>query len=462
MFVTVKKIALFLGVFSAAALVLSCPVLAAAEGLSVQESIQRAVDTNPEAQAKLHAFRASLRDWQAAFGGYRPKLDAYAGIGRENLDGEGYNGSDLFDYTRDGASLILTQPIYDGNLTRSQVRRYEYAKNMRYFDLSAKLEEVAYAGFRCHQDVIRYRKAVAMARNNVARHEELLAKVKKRAIAGVDSKVNLETAMGRLALAKVNCLTEESNLHDTITQYVRVTGTEPAEQMEEAVIEVTLPEQPEACVTEALTGNPQVASYKENTNSMRHAIQEQASRMRPKLDFRAGVNLDHDTDGNKGRRDKSWVELMFRYNLYNGGIDKANIKKSEEQYQESEEVFKKIERDVRQAVLIAYNDVKNIELQIPNLEEHKKAAQVMRTAYVKQFEAGRRTLLDVLDAENESFQSELAYVNALYNLSSMKADYLTSVGRLLSYYDIKKVEMPEPQKAGIDMDRIVRELGNKD
>ena len=114
-----------------------------------------------------------------------------------------------------------------------------------------------------------------------------------------------------------------------------------------------------------------------------------------------------------------------------------------------------------QSVLIAYNDIKNIEAQMPNLEAHMKAADVTRAAYTKQFEAGRRSLFDLLDSENEDFQAKMSYANAQYNLKNMKAEYLAATGTLLSHFSIEVPAIPSLSEAKIDMDKVVAELAKR-
>ena len=112
-------------------------------------------------------------------------------------------------------------------------------------------------------------------------------------------------------------------------------------------------------------------------------------------------------------------------------------------------------------MLIAYNDIKNTEKQIPNLATHVETADVTRTAYTKQFEAGRRSLFDLLDSENEYFQASMSYANAKYNIKNMKAEYLAATGTLLSHYSIEVPAVPTLTEAKIDMDKIVEELSKR-
>lgn len=420
-----------------------------AHALSPLDAVSKAVLSHPEVQAKWHALQAAAEEVNAAKGGFRPQLDLAAGIGRENLDGAGYEGRDLMDYTRDGVTLSLNQVLYDGNLTANQVARFGHTRKMRYFDLLAVMEKTGLEAVRSHEDVIRYRVLAGLARDNLVRHEEVMKKIEDRAKAGVESQVNLETTRGRLALARTNLITEQSNLHDAETQYVRVVGEAPADSLENAAVNPPLPSSPEKALEEALSRNPQVFASIESALVMRSATAEQKARMQPRLDFRAAANFENDVDGSEGRRDKTVVELLFRYNLYNGGSDRATLRRYGELAMESEENLKKTERDIRQAVLVAFNDIQAIGKQLPELELHMKSADSMRKAYAQQFEVGKRSLLDLLDAENEYFQASRAFSNAHFNLVDARARYLAAGGRLLEYFKVSRKDVPAPETLGV-------------
>ena len=420
-----------------------------AESFTVNESVNRSVLSNPEVQEKWHAFAASKEEQEAARGGFRPRLDLSAGVGWENLDGQGYAGRDQYDYTRNGVSLTLNQMIFDGNLTSSQVKKLDHSRKMRYFDLLSSMEIIALNAVKSHEDVVRYREMTLLAAENLTRHEELLKKIDDRTKAGVDSSVNLETTRGRLALAKVNLMTEESNLHDACTQYIRVVGEAPCADLEKSVVDTSLPSTPERAVEEAFEKSPRLSSTMENSLLYRWAVNEQQARMSPRLDLRAGLNLDNDVDGTIGRRDRAMVELLLRFNIYNGGSDRATIRRYQELSKQTEETVKKTEREVRQSVLIAFNDILSIENKLSSLEQHQKSSEIMRKAYGQQFDVGRRSLLDLLDAENEAYQAKRAYRNAEVNLVIATARFLSERGELLAYFNVKRNDVPTPQEAGV-------------
>ena len=171
--------------------------------------------------------------------------------------------------------------------------------------------------------------------------------------------------------------------------------------------------------------------------------------MRPHIDIRAGVNIENDTDGTDGRKDKSMVELVLRYNVFDGGTNEATARRLLSLYEQSKAILKKTEREVGQALLVAYNDIDTIYKQLEHLEQHQKSAEAMEAAYQQQFAVGRRSLLDLLDAQNEAFQAKRAYINALFSYEGAKASYLHEVGGLVAAYQIVRKDVPSLEEVGI-------------
>lgn len=143
-----------------------------------------------------------------------------------------YRNRDQHNYFREGAYLTLSQMIYDGGMTRSQAKKFGYAKNAKYYDLLSSIEKVALLAFRSHDDVNRYREMIRLAQLNLKRHEEIMKKVEARSRAGIDSSADIDIVTGRIALARVNLITEEGNLHDASTQYFRTVGVMPDETLQ--------------------------------------------------------------------------------------------------------------------------------------------------------------------------------------------------------------------------------------
>lgn len=420
---------------------LFAPLIAvAAPAVTVREAVQRAVISNPEVQASWHAFRAAQEEQEVARGSYRPRVDLTAGIGREHQRDPGIADR---DYTRRGASASLNQMVYDGFATMHEVSRLGHAKLTRYFEVLDASETTALETVRAYADVLRYRELITLARNNFARHKEVFDQIDERVRAGVGRRVDFEQAGGRLALAESNLLTEASNLHDVSARYQRIVGELPSDTLE-PLGELTegIPDAIGEALRLAYEGNPGFFAAVENVRAANAEAKGRKAPFQPRIDLRARHDLDYNTDGVSGPHRDRVVELVLNYNLLNGGADTAAVRQFAEQLNVARDLRDKSCRDIRQTLSIAYNDVGRLGEQLRYLNQHQLSISKAREAYRKQFDIGQRTLLDLLDSENEYFQARRAFVNAGFDHQTAYARVLAGMGKLLPALQVAREGLP--------------------
>lgn len=420
--------------------------------VTLREAIQRAVVSNPEVQAAWHGYLAAEHEQDVARGGYYPRVDLNAGIGRERQ-----RDPDVEDrnYTRRGATLSLSQMVYDGFATQSEVARLDHARLTRYFEVLEVSEQTALETTQAYADVLRYRELVGLAQENYQRHREVFDQIEERVRAGVGRRVDFEQAAGRLALAESNLLTEASNLHDVSARYQRVVGELPADTLTPTDdLSQGVPADVATALRLAYTGNPGFQAAVENMRSAREAARGTRSNFHPRVDLRARQGVDWNTDGVSGRHDDQVVELVFNYNLFNGGSDRATVRQYAERLNQSQDLRDKACRDLRQTLAIAYNDVGRIGQQLTYLNQHQLSIGKAREAYRRQFDIGQRTLLDLLDTENEYFQARRAYVIAEYDQSIAHARTLAGIGKLLTAVDVAREDLPALNEIAADRDEV--------
>jgi adhesin transport system outer membrane protein len=132
--------------------------------------------------------------------------------------------------------------------------------------------------------------------------------------------------------------------------------------------------------------------------------------------------------------------VVLNYNLYTGGADSAKKRQVAERVNVAKDLRDKACRDIRQAVTIGFNDIKKLAENLEYLDQHQLATEKARDAYRKQFDIGQRTLLDLLDTENELFDARIAYVNALHDQSYAYARTQAGMGNLLQQMGLQSLE----------------------
>jgi len=435
--------------------------LAEAPRGALVDAVRKAVANNPEVQARWHGYQAATAGRDVARGGFLPRLDLNAGLGhRWRKDPK--QDSDNWSYG--GVGLDLRQMIYDGFATSSEVKRMSYTRLMRYYELLEASENAGLEVMQAYADVQRYRELVEHAKANYVAHKQLFDRLNDRASAGVSRRVDLDQAAGRLALAESNLLTELSNLHDVSTRFQRLVGEVPPDAMPPLANEfnnVQLPENVIAALNVAYVNNPGFNAAIENVRASMSNRELARSNYHPKLDLRAHTgydrninNTDPDQGGLKGNRRESSVELLLNFNIFRGGSDAARVRQASAEVNQSQDLREKACRDLRQTLTIAYQDTRSLTEQLGYREQHLLMTEKARTAFREQFNIGQRTLLDLLDTENEFFVSQRAFTNARYDLLVAQARTLTGTGQLLRAFGVVREDLPSLKDIGQDRETV--------
>ena len=390
-------------------------------------------------QAQWYEFLSAGQNTESAAGGFQPQVDLRTRYGYEWRD-YGPNS----DFTGADGELTLRQMLYDGFATSAEVERLNQVQLVNYYELLSEAENVALEAFRAFQNVARQQKLVRLAKENLQRHHEVFDQIKESVEAGVSRSVDLEQINGRVALAESNLNTEMSNLHDAKARYLRIVGSMPQSDIERATIDQQkLPSSLKRILEQAYQSNPAFYAALRNIQASKQSVEQQKASFHPQLDLTASYgSQNYDNLGFSNGRSDARIGLELSYNLYRGGSDQAELRRRYEQVNVAKSQRDKECVDLRQTAQIAFNDVMDQTAQLPMLNRHRLASDRVRTAYRNQFDLGQRTLLDVLDAENEHFEASRAYVNAKHEIEIARARTLAAMGQLLAKLNVQRDGLP--------------------
>lgn len=398
-----------------------------AHAATLAEITERALARSPDIQIRMHDYNAATEEQTAARGNLRPRVDLEAYAGRDRYD-PAPGSSNYFNHP--GASLQLRQLLFDGGAARNETRRLGYAKATRYFELLQAADDIGLESARAYLDVLRYRQLTKDSQENWAVHKEIYDQLSSKVQAGVGRRVDLEQASGRLALAQSNWLTDTSNLHDVSTRFERIVGEAPPVLAVAPDLTKDIPEEP-AILTEVLRANPGFMATIANLRAARAQTDVRRAANSPTLEFRASASTERNRQGSEGLYNGGTAQIVMNYNLYRGGSDSARIRQANELYQTALQMREKSCRDIRQTTTIAWTNVRKLREQLRYLDQHLLATEKARDAYRQQFDIGQRSLLDLLDTENELFQARRAYSGAQYDLRLAEYQVLNAAHRLL-------------------------------
>lgn len=408
--------------------------------LSLKEAAQTAVLKNPEVQARWHAFKEANEEIGVARGAFFPKVDLSAGSGRTRVHPSS-SASAPSDYRSHDRTIALRQMLFDGFATVSEVRRLGKAKLVRYFELLDASENTALEAGRAYLDVIRHRRQVYLAEENYIQHQAALEQLKRRADSGVGKRVDVDQAASRLALADVNLTTTMANLHDVTARYQRLIGDAPPAVMSTPT-ELTnvFPANVDQALQAAFKHNPALRAAIENVEASQFDLEARRSTFLPRIDFNARREDIHNYLGYQNSYDNTLLEIRLNYNLFNGGSDAARHRQFRERKNVALDQRDKSCRDMRQTLVIAYNDTIRLTEQSTYIAQQVQLVEKTRNAYRDQFNIGQRTLLDLLNTQNEYFDARRTQVNADIDLSLAYLRSYAGMGHLLEKLGLKRLD----------------------
>ena len=260
--------------------------------------------------------------------GFGPRVDVTGEIGVGVLSDTTSRGLNLDDQwlSVGSVSAKLVQPIWDGFATRSRVRAAQATLDSvkaRIFDRATSL---SLDGIIAHIDLLRRIKLVELARNNVARHESILAQARDRASMGADTQADVTQAESCLQRAHSALAEAEDALRVAYATYSRLTGIYTVGKLDAVPMPVEMPDTAAAFIQMAEKHNPKLAAYLQDIRAAKGEKELAQSAMYPTFQLEAGPEYS-DRGGDRDRWVYSFdVLATMRWNVFNSGADVEGIR----------------------------------------------------------------------------------------------------------------------------------------
>lgn len=401
---------------------------------TLAEAVALAVYGNPEigqAQANRNAIDFELRQ---ARGLYLPQIDLEASIGPEWTDRGSIDSEVLL---RRELSIVLQQMIFDGFATDAEVERQAARVDAAAYRVFERSEFIGLDAVQAYLDILRQTELVELARENIVVHQETLANVQQRANAGQSSIADVQQTQERLQAAEATLVELQSGLEEARITYQRITGQPPGPLVRPVTIAAVLPGSMEAAIGQALTANPTMSLAIADLDTSYADFKAANANFYPTLDLEASATAGWDIGGTEGEGHSAQALLVLRYNLFRGGIDTANREEQVRRIDEARQRLLGVERNVEELVRQTYNQLNTATARLALLQAQAVLSEQVRESYRQQFTIGARTLLDVLDAENELFNVRVQLATTAYAEEFARYRIMASMGSLLSTLGIE-------------------------
>ena len=399
---------------------------------NLKTTIQEVLTTNPIIQEKLKNYNATKEDITIAQAGYYPKLDLSIGVGNE--DGERASGIDRdFDFSVYQNSLSLTMNVFKGFETVSQVKQQKSRTISAAYSYIETVNDTSFEMLNEYLQVMKNNELLGNAQANVDINKEILNKVRKLYNAGLTTLSEVNKIESSLSLAESNYVVQENTLLDVTYNMHRVLGRFlNTNEMIRPTLNVALPASIEDAAEYAMKNNPSLLVSKYNIELAQATYQEKKSPFYPSVDLELTQQKNKNLSGVEGKYENLRAMAYLRYNFFNGFADSAALQKSVSSIHREVQTKNKLRREVIEGLNLSWAANEKLKDQLVHLKKYKDFSLKTLTLYAKEYDLGRRSLLDLLSAQNDFIGAKAQIINTEYSMLFAKYRILDAMGTLVT------------------------------
>jgi len=418
---------------------------------TLQEAISGMLQTNPEVRSVAYNRLGRDEEVRQAKSGYLPTLQFTAGYGIQDIQEPVNDTLYPTQYT-----LSLRQNIFAGLSTMNEVDRQHSRVRSSAYRLQGTSENSALRTSEVFLKVLRQQELLRLSEENLNTHLRIADQIKMRSDSGVASKADSDQVSGRVSLAQANVVVTKTNLVDAHSNYLSVVGHLPTDLQKPTAPVKILPTSLQEAEDAALKQHPTLKSASSDLEARQNQYDVAKAPFLPIIDLEVDQNWQEDLDS-EGREDTLVAMVKLRYNLFNGFKDQARRAETAHLINEAREIRNTTHRQVIESIRLSWMAHQAVMERIKYLEQRVASTTETASSYTKQFNLGKRTLLDVLDTEAEVIDAKQALVTASYD--GMYAQYriLNGLGQLVKSFDLEW-----PKESQVDEDDKKNEPKNKD
>lgn len=382
---------------------------AISEPIDMKQAIEIAIASNPEVLQAQFNTEAIQFERDQAQGLYFPTLDLELSAGARRLENATRRALNIADDTLYPleAQARADWTVIDFGRRRGELLRQAARVDGASLRVVERSEFIALQVARQYLNLLLQERVVAAAEDNTTFHQQLTNSLAEGVAQGSISVADRQQAEERLQAAMVQRDEAREDLTNARTALRRLTGLDINGVVMPANLASTLPIGLEQAISEARSDNPLVREAQADVDAANAMIMSSRAALYPTIGVDVTGRVGEDIDGFSGETNDVIGRVYLRWNLFNGGIKEAEVQEmvrraSEARYRLHDRV-REAEEDVTNA-WTALNTQRTIGA---TLERQSQVSDDLLLSYRSQFNIGRRSLLDVLDAQNTRFNTQV-------------------------------------------------------
>ena len=419
-----RRAALILGL-AAAVSGTPAPVRAA----SLSDALATTYRTNPDLKAARRELGATNEAVPQALSGWRPEVSVEGSVGKQRLDQKSTFFSDEVYSTPYRGQFEVRQPVYRGGRNQANIERAVSQVGAQRAQLTNTEQDVLLRAVRAYMNVWRDQAILRLNKNNVSVLRRQLEATQDRFEVGEVTRTDVSQAQSRLSRAIADRVDAAGALESSRAVYAEVVGR-PPESLEQPEPAGKLPDSADAAVAAALENNPQVRSARFAEVAARRNVRAITGELLPEVEVVGRASRGGNSTSAESSQETLEILAQVSIPLYQRGAVFSRMREAKQTANQRRLQLRSAKRQIEQEAVSAWEDLQAARAQIKAIEDQVRAAEIALEGVRQESKVGARTVLDVLDAEQELLNAEVDLIRAQRNEIVAAYSLLAAMGRL--------------------------------
>ncbi len=401
-----------------------------ATGETVVNAIETALANNPQIEVSKSQLDAAKADRFAALGQFLPDIEVSAAYADDN-----WRSSSLQTLQdRDGTTFGVTavQPLSQGLSTFNRYRSARARANQANLSFLSVRQQVAFNAARAHAGVVLAREIVEHRISNLGLLSRQLEIVSKRAEAGAQGRTGVEQAKVRRAQAQVDLGAARASLAQSEAAYQRITGREtPAEFVPDHYHRDRTPSTLDGSIDLAREYNPAVNASKAGFKAAEYSKGAALGDFAPKVTLEGSYFKRFGADPTLTQEDEEYqLVARLRMPIFNQGRNIADLRSARAAARQARAELNSTQLTVDEIVMRSWRQLAEAEIRRVAAEQGIAAAEQSVKGLQMEYEAGQRTVIDVLDGQRDLVQAQISLSQSEFDVRVSQYELAAATGSI--------------------------------
>lgn len=399
---------------------------------SLSQVLSAAISRSPVVQTAEKQRSVAEQQTKQALAGYWPSIELSTTIGQEQTDSPSTRstGKGAVTLPRRETRTTLNQMLFDGFNVSNEVKKARALQKAAEWGYQMAVQTIRMDTIEQFLEVQKQRELLYEIKQFAHVQAEFLGKVEEWYQGGAGTVAEVWQTESRLALTQSSMATVESKLSTAMDVLAQLIGFMP-DQLEPVLsASIHLPHSLQEALTLATQHHPSLLEAQSSLEAAEATRAASHSRLWPSIQLAVENSRTNNPNGFEGDTEINSAMVRMSYNLFRGGSDLARKQEFSSRLEQAESQAAQVKQTVQKNTEKSWRVISELRQRLTALKHHETVSKQVAGAYHEQFIADQRSLLDVLNAENELFTANSNRISGYYALLLEEYRLLANIGLL--------------------------------